>query len=82
MQTREREPDEGDQPELIKPEDFLPHNPFPTDAQRLGFDRWSGGGIDFAASLNGRKSSHRAVAITLLVVFVTPLLLTVLSLLR
>lgn len=68
--------------ELIKPEDFLPRNPFPTDAQRLGFDRWSGGGIDFAASLNGRKTSHRFVAITLLVVFVTPLALTVLSLLR
>jgi len=68
--------------ELIQPEDFLPHNPFPTDAQRLGFDRWSGGGIDFAASLNGRKRSHRYVAITLLVVFATPLLFTVLSLLR
>ncbi|MFL6024681.1 MAG: hypothetical protein ACJ72O_15185 [Marmoricola sp.] len=68
--------------ELIQPEDFLPHNPFPTDAQRLGFDRWSGGGIDFAASLNGRKRSHRYVAITLLVVFATPLLFTVLNLLR
>ncbi|RNL80983.1 hypothetical protein EFL95_00945 [Nocardioides marmorisolisilvae] len=68
--------------ELIQPEDFLPRNPFPTDAQRLGFDRWSGGGIDFAASLNGRKRSHRYVAITLLVVFATPLVLTVLNLLR
>jgi hypothetical protein len=82
MQTREREPEWGEEPELIQPEDFLPHNPFPSDAQRLGFDRWSGGGIDFAASLKANKPSHRAVAITLLVVFVAPVLLTVLSLLR
>ncbi len=68
--------------ELIQPEDFLPPNPIPTDAQRLGFDRWSGAEIAFAASLDGSKRSHRAVAITLLVVFLTPAVFTLLSLLR
>ena len=68
--------------ELIQPEDFLPHNPIPSDAQRLGFDRWSGAEIAFAASLRPDKRSHRAVAITLLVVFMTPAIITVLSLLR
>lgn len=82
MQGREQEQEWGEEPERIEPTDFLPPNPIPTDAQRLGLDRWSGAEIAFAASLNGSKRSHRFVAITLLVVFVTPLALTVLSLLR
>ena len=43
--------------ELIEPEDFLPHNPFPPDAQRLGIDRWSdnAGMIAIASSLDSRK---------------------------
>lgn len=82
MQTGEREPKWGEEPEPILPDDFLPPNPIPTDAQRLGLDRWTGAEIAFAASLNGNKRSHRIVAITLLVAFATPLVLTVLSLLR
>jgi hypothetical protein len=68
--------------ELIQPEDFLPPNPIPADAQRLGLDRWSGAEIAFAASLDGSKRSHRAVAIALLVVFLMPVFITLLSLLR
>jgi hypothetical protein len=82
MQTREREPDEGDQPELIAPEDFLPPNPFPADAQRLGFDQYSGAMIALAANLDRRNPMHRIVALTMLVVFVTPVLMTVLFLVR
>ena len=50
--------------ELIEPEDFLPGNPFPTDAQRMGIDRWSddAGMIAIASSLDSRKLSHKIVA--------------------
>lgn len=50
--------------ELFEPEDFLPHNPFPTDAQRMGIDRWSddAGMIAIASSLNPAKLSHKIVA--------------------
>ena len=46
--------------ELIEPEDFLPGNPFPPDAQRMGIDRWSddAGMIAVASSLDSRKLSH------------------------
>lgn len=67
--------------ELIQPEDFLPRNPIPVDAQRMGLDRWSGAELAFAASLNGSKRSHRYVAIALLVVFVAPVVLSLLRLL-
>ncbi len=55
--------------ELIEPEDFLPHNPFPLDAQRMGIDRWSddAGMIAIAASLDSRKLSHKIVAWLMLV---------------
>ena len=82
MQTREREPEWGEEPELIQPEDFLPHNPFPPDARRLGFDQYSGAMIALAAGLDRRNPLHRAVALAMLVVFLTPVLLTVLTLLR
>ena len=82
METRAREPDEGDQPELIQPEDFLPRHPFPDDAQRLGFDQYSGAMIALAAGLDRRKPTHRLVAVAMLVVFLTPVLMTVLFLLR
>jgi predicted esterase len=82
VQTREREPDEGEEPELITPEDFLPHDPFPADARRLGFDQYSGAMIALAAGLDRRNPVHRAVALAMLVVFVTPVLMTVLFLLR
>ena len=50
--------------ELIEPEDFLPGNPFPHDAQRMGIDRWSddAGMIAIASSLDSRKLSHKIVA--------------------
>ena len=55
-------PDDG--VELIEPEDFLPGNPFPADAQRMGIDRWSdnAGMIAVASSLDSRKLSHKIVA--------------------
>ena len=71
---REHEPTDGWQdpddaePELIVPEDFLPANPFPLDAQRMGIDRWSddAGMIAVASSLDSAKLSHRIVAWTML----------------
>ena len=71
--------------ELIQPEDFLPRNPFPADAQRLGINQFTAGDAAFialAASLDSRKPAHRAIALAMLVIFVAPVLLTVLSLLR
>ena len=55
--------------ELIEPEDFLPGNPFPHDAQRMGIDRWSddAGMIAIASSLDSRKLSHKIVAWVMLV---------------
>ena len=55
--------------ELIEPEDFLPGNPFPADAQRMGVDRWSddAGMIAIASSLDSRKLSHKIVAWVMLV---------------
>ncbi|MGH3412247.1 MAG: hypothetical protein ACRDPH_04110 [Marmoricola sp.] len=64
---------------LIAPEDFLPANPFPLDAQRLGFDRFSGDNgalIAVAASLDPAKLSHRIMAWLLLVAVLAPVLLT------
>lgn len=71
--------------DLIEPDDFLPPNPFPDDAQRLGFDRYSGGDaawIALAASLDARKTSHRLLAIVLLIGFGTVAVAPVLTLLR
>ncbi len=60
------EPEHPEDPgvELVEPEDFLPHNPFPPDAQRMGIDRWSddAGMIAIASSLNPAKLSHKIVA--------------------
>jgi hypothetical protein len=55
--------------ELIEPTDFLPANPFPLDAQRMGIDRWSddAGMIAIAASLDSSKLSHKIVAWVMLV---------------
>lgn len=64
---------EGNEPELIRPEDFLPPSPFPIDAQRMGFDRYTGGDAGFlamASALDGRKISHRLFAAALLVLVV------------
>lgn len=77
--------DEGADPELIRPEDFLPREPFPEDARRMGFDRYSGGDaawIALAANLDGTKSAHRLIALVLLVLFLVPVAATVLFLLR
>jgi hypothetical protein len=66
-------------PELIRPEDFLAPNPFPLDAQRMGFDRFTGDSgalIALAAALDGSKLSHRIVAWLLLVVVVGSFVLT------
>ena len=64
--------------ELISPEDFLPPNPFPLDAQRMGVDRWSDDAamIALAASLDPAKLSHRIVAWVMLVAILSPLVLT------
>ena len=64
--------------ELIEPEDFLPGNPFPQDAQRMGIDRWSDDAamLALAASLDPAKLSHRIVAWVMLVAVVSPLVLT------
>jgi hypothetical protein len=64
--------------ELITPEDFLPPNPFPLDAQRMGVDRWSDDAamIALAASLDPAKLSHRIVAWVMLVAILSPLVLT------
>jgi hypothetical protein len=66
------------QPELIEPEDFLPRNPFPHDAQRMGIDRWSddAGMIAVAASLDSAKRSHRVVAWLMLVAITSWVLLS------
>ena len=64
--------------ELISPEDFLPPNPYPLDAQRMGIDRWSDDAaiIALAASLDPAKLSHRIVAWVMLVAILSPLVLT------
>jgi len=77
MNLTDEEPD--GEPELITPEDLAPRNPFPTDAQRLGVDRFSGGDSGFlaiAASLDGSKPSHRLLATFLLVLVVGSFSLT------
>ena len=62
--------------ELIEPEDFLPANPFPPDAQRMGVDRWSddAGMIAIASSLDSRKRSHKVVAWVMLLALTSWLL--------
>jgi len=68
--------EDDEPPELITPEDFLPANPFPLDAQRMGIDRWTGDGgcmIAFAANLNPAKVSHRIVAWVMLIAVTVPL---------
>jgi len=72
VEDPDREP--GDV-ELIRPEDFLPANPFPLDAQRMGIDRWSddAGMIAIAASLDPAKLSHKIVAWLMLVAVLVPL---------
>ncbi|HET7356107.1 MAG TPA: hypothetical protein VFJ09_05460 [Nocardioidaceae bacterium] len=68
-----------EQPELITPEDFLPPNPFPLDAQRMGFDRWTGDGgcmIAFAANLDPAKLSHKVVAWLMLLAVTVPMVTT------
>lgn len=78
-------PGPGSGPELIRPEDFLPPNPFPVDAQRMGIDRFTGDNgalIAVAASLDPAKLSHRVVAWLLLVVVTTPVALDAWQILR
>ena len=68
MAAQHAEPDGVEpEPELIKPEDFLPRDPFPPDARHLGFDRYSGGAtarVPRAAALPGRHTGHPVVAMT------------------
>jgi hypothetical protein len=80
METRDAFGGEEEfQPELIQPEDFLPRNPYPPDAQRMGFDRYTGDGgfLAMAAALDGRKPSHRLFAGALLVLVIGSFALTV-----
>jgi hypothetical protein len=67
--------------ELIRPEDFLPANPFPLDAQRMGIDRWSddAGMIAIAASLNPAKRSHKIFAWLMLLAILVPFVLNLWS---
>ncbi|HEU5038507.1 MAG TPA: hypothetical protein VFT70_15985 [Nocardioides sp.] len=67
--------------ELIRPEDFLPANPFPLDAQRMGIDRWSddAGMIAIAASLNPAKLSHKIFAWLMLLAVLVPFVLNLWS---
>jgi hypothetical protein len=72
--------DDWDDPaeiELIEPEDFLPRNPFPADAQRMGIDRWSddAGMIAIAASLDSSKRSHKLFAWLMLLALTSWLLM-------
>jgi len=68
---------DGTEVELIQPEDFLPANPFPLDARRMGIDRWSddAGMIAVAASLNPAKPSHRIFAWLMLLIVTVPLVI-------
>jgi hypothetical protein len=68
--------DGADDLELIEPEDFLPRNPFPLDAQRMGIDRWSddAGMIAIAASLDSSKLSHKIIAWVMLIALTSWLL--------
>lgn len=80
MQTQE-DAYEGPDPaiELIVPEDFLPARRFPSDARRMGIDHYTGldgAWIGLAASLDSRKTSHRLLAVALLVIFVGSFALT------
>ena len=63
--------------ELIAPEDFLPANPFPLDARRMGIDRWSddAGMIAVAASLDPAKPSHKLFAWLMLLAITVPMAL-------
>jgi hypothetical protein len=76
---RPDEPDDADDTglELIEPEDFLPGNPFPMDARRMGIDRWSddAGMIAIAASLNPAKPSHKFFAWVMLLAITVPFVL-------
>ena len=75
----------GLEPELIRPEDFLPPNPFPVDAPRMAIDRYTGDNgalIAVAASLDSAKVSHRIVAWLLLLVVGLPVLLQAWQILR
>ena len=53
----------------------------PVDAQRMGLDRHTveGSMLAMAGTLDGARWTHRVVAWLLLVVFVSPLVLTVLG---
>ncbi|HET7388788.1 MAG TPA: hypothetical protein VFJ19_19210 [Nocardioidaceae bacterium] len=67
-------------PELIEPEDFIPPNPFPLDAQRMGFDRYTGDGgamLALAANLDPAKRSHKIVAWLMLVTVSAPILFNI-----
>lgn len=71
-----------DDPELVRPEDFLPGNTMPADARRLGADRWSAPELAFAAALKPDKYSHRVVAWVMLVAILIPVVLGLWSVLR
>jgi hypothetical protein len=81
METKDAYGGDGElEPELIQPEDFLPRNPFPPEAQRMGFDRYTGGDGGFlamASALDGRTPAHRLFAGALLVLVIGSFALTV-----
>ncbi len=74
-----QEEQDAREPELIGPEDFFNANPFPPDARRLGFDRYSDEGalIGLASALNPGKRSHKIAAWLMLLVISLPMILRV-----
>ena len=67
-----------------EPQPWSPDGHIPTDARRMGLNANvpDGAMLEFAGALDGTKLSHRVVAWVLLAAFLTPVLLTLLSLLR
>ena len=67
-----------------EPQPWSPDEHIPADAKRMGLNANvpDGALLEFAGALDSTKLSHRVVAWVLLAAFLTPVLLTLLSLLR
>jgi len=67
-----------------EPQPWAPRAHLPADARRMGLNSLvpDGALLELAGSLDGSKRSHRLVAWVLLVVMVTPVVLTAVSLVR
>ncbi|MFC7505374.1 hypothetical protein ACOACQ_15050 [Nocardioides sp. CPCC 206347] len=67
-----------------EPQPWSPSEHIPADAKRMGLNANvpDGAMLEFAGALDSTKLSHRVVAWVLLAAFATPVVLTLLSLLR